>query len=178
MAALALFVWLSAEPGLVKDLALNAMLIGSVSTLLFNANPLLKFDGYHMLQDLIEIPNLFAGQPLLSLLIQRYLFCVAQVRSPVTAPGNWPGSLFTGWRHFYRMTVLVAIVLFLAQQYLFVGVALGCWAVAMQIVMPLFRALRYLMTGAALTGRRVRASMISALFAAVVSASSSSLRWP
>lgn len=173
LAALALFVWLSVEPGLVKDLALNAMLIGSVSTLLFNANPLLKFDGYHMLQDLIEIPNLSSRASRYYLfLIQRYLFCVAQVRSPVTAPGEPAWFVVYGLAAFlYRMTVLVAIVLFLAQQYLFVGVALGCWAVAMQIVMPLFRALRYLMTGAALTGRRVRASMISALFAAVVSAS-------
>ncbi|MCB1852607.1 MAG: peptidase M50, partial [Gammaproteobacteria bacterium] len=37
IAAVALFVWLAVEPGLVKDLARNAMLIGSVSTLLFNA---------------------------------------------------------------------------------------------------------------------------------------------
>lgn len=46
LAALALFLWLAVEPGLVKDAALNAILIGSVSTLLFNANPLLRFDGY------------------------------------------------------------------------------------------------------------------------------------
>ena len=57
LAALALFIWLSVEPGLIKDAALNAFLIGTVSTILFNANPLLRFDGYYVLQDLIEIPK-------------------------------------------------------------------------------------------------------------------------
>ena len=34
------------------------MLIAGVSTVLFNANPLLRFDGYYILSDLLEIPNL------------------------------------------------------------------------------------------------------------------------
>ena len=42
------------------------------------------------------------------------------------------------------MTLLVVIVLFLVEHYLFVGVALGSWAVVMQLVMPSYRAIRYL----------------------------------
>jgi putative peptide zinc metalloprotease protein len=58
LAGLALFVWLLVEPGLVRDAAWNVMLIGSVSTLLFNGNPLLRFDGYYVLADALDIPNL------------------------------------------------------------------------------------------------------------------------
>ena len=46
MAAAAAFVWASTGPGLVNSLAFNVMLIGSVSSLLFNGNPLLRFEGY------------------------------------------------------------------------------------------------------------------------------------
>lgn len=58
LASLATFVWWSTRPGLVHYLALDVMFVCSVSTLLFNANPLLKFDGYYILSDLLEIPNL------------------------------------------------------------------------------------------------------------------------
>ena len=58
LAALALYVWLAVEDGLVRAMAFNVMLIAGVSTVMFNGNPLLRFDGYYMLSDLLEIPNL------------------------------------------------------------------------------------------------------------------------
>lgn len=58
LASLATFLWWFSEPGLLNHLALNVMFVCSVSTLLFNANPLMRFDGYYILSDLIEIPNL------------------------------------------------------------------------------------------------------------------------
>lgn len=58
LAALATFVWWSSEPGIVNSLALDVMIVCSVSTLLFNGNPLLRYDGYYILSDLVDIPNL------------------------------------------------------------------------------------------------------------------------
>jgi len=58
IAAIATFIWWFTEPSLIHYLALNAMFIGSVSTVLFNGNPLLRYDGYYVLADLVEIPNL------------------------------------------------------------------------------------------------------------------------
>ena len=43
---------------MVRALLYNIMLIAGVSTVIFNANPLLRFDGYYMLMDWLEIPNL------------------------------------------------------------------------------------------------------------------------
>jgi putative peptide zinc metalloprotease protein len=57
-AALALYVWLAVETGLVRALAFDAMVVAGVSTLVFNGNPLLRYDGYYVLADLLEIPNL------------------------------------------------------------------------------------------------------------------------
>ena len=58
LASIATFIWWFSEPGLLNYLALSVMFICSVSTVLFNGNPLLRFDGYYILMDLLEIPNL------------------------------------------------------------------------------------------------------------------------
>lgn len=58
LAAIATFLWWFSEPGMLNALCLNIMLVCSVTTVLFNGNPLLKYDGYYMLADLVEVPNL------------------------------------------------------------------------------------------------------------------------
>ena len=158
VAALGLLVWLAVEPGLVRETALNAILIGGVSTLLFNGNPLLRFDGYYVLEDLIEVPNLATRSSRFYLyLIQRYLLGLADARSPVTAAGETAWFAFYGLvSPLYRLTVLIGIALYLASEFLVVGVVLAIWAVFMQIVRPLFRALRFVVTDPRLEARRVR----------------------
>ncbi len=58
LASLATFVWWFTHPGLLNNLSLNIMFICGVSTIVFNGNPLLRYDGYYILADLVEIPNL------------------------------------------------------------------------------------------------------------------------
>ena len=58
LASVAFWVWWRATPGLVSLVALNTMVVCSVGTLVFNLNPLLKYDGYYALSDLLEVPNL------------------------------------------------------------------------------------------------------------------------
>ena len=58
LASIAVFVWWFSTAGMVNQLALNIIFVSSVSTILFNANPLLRYDGYYILSDLLEIPNL------------------------------------------------------------------------------------------------------------------------
>ncbi|MEP3825086.1 MAG: HlyD family efflux transporter periplasmic adaptor subunit [Marinobacter sp.] len=172
VAGLALFVWLAVEPGLLRDLAFNALLIGTVSTLLFNANPLLRFDGYYVLQDLVEIPNLYTRASRYYLyLIQRYLFGIESARSPVTADGEaiWFG-VYGLAALVYRLFILFVIVIFLAEEYLVVGVALGVWALGMQLLLPLFRGVRFLFEGRQLAGRRVRAASVSVVSVSVICA--------
>ncbi|HWB12902.1 MAG TPA: hemolysin D [Pirellulales bacterium] len=58
IASICTFIWWSTEPGMLNHLCLSTMFVCSVSTLMFNSNPLLRYDGYYILADLIEIPNL------------------------------------------------------------------------------------------------------------------------
>ena len=58
LSAIAIFVWWYTTPGLIHHLALNVFFVTTITTVIFNANPLLRFDGYYMMADWLEIPNL------------------------------------------------------------------------------------------------------------------------
>jgi len=58
LSSLAVFGWWFSEPGLFNYLCLNLFFVTTVSTVIFNLNPLIRFDGYYMLSDYLEIPNL------------------------------------------------------------------------------------------------------------------------
>ncbi|MGB5585436.1 MAG: efflux RND transporter periplasmic adaptor subunit [Gammaproteobacteria bacterium] len=159
LASGALLLWLNVQQGIVSDVLFNVMLIGGVSTVLFNGNPLLRFDGYYVFADAIEIPGLGKRANLYYIyLIQRYLFDVREVKSPVTAEGETFWFICYGAAAFvYRICIMVMITLFVAGQYFFIGVALAFWAIFMQVVMPVIKALRYLLKSPALSHRRERA---------------------
>ena len=162
IASVALFIWLMVEPGLIRDMAFNAMLVGSITTLLFNGNPLLRFDGYYILQDWAEIPNLYTRSGRYYLyLIRRYFFGVSDEAPPVTAEGETPWLLVYGLgAFFYRLFILVFIILFLAEEYLFIGVALAVWAVVMQVIMPLVRGIRFISGNPTMEDYRKRAATV------------------
>ena len=85
IAAGAALVWLHAEPGsLHRRLAYQVVFMASVATILFNANPLLRFDGYYILSDLLEVPILYErSKKYLQGIVQRRAFGMRNV-APVT----------------------------------------------------------------------------------------------
>lgn len=159
LAAAALLVWLSVEPGLIRLAALNVMLISGASTLLFNGNPLLRFDAYYILKDAIEVPNF--GQRStrqLGYLVQRYLFGVEGLEPPSTRPGERRWLLFYGVTSTtYRLVLSFSIILFVAGEFFVVGVLLAIWASATQIVMPLYKHASFVLFDRRLQARRIRA---------------------
>jgi putative peptide zinc metalloprotease protein len=58
LAAIAAIVWARTPPGPLHTLAHNAVITGTMLTLFFNANPLMRFDGYYILSELLDVPNL------------------------------------------------------------------------------------------------------------------------
>ncbi len=58
LSALAVLIWWNTEPGLLHHLCLNVFFVTTITTVIFNANPLLRYDGYYILGDVLEIPNL------------------------------------------------------------------------------------------------------------------------
>jgi putative peptide zinc metalloprotease protein len=58
IASIATYLWWNSHAGIFNQLCLDVMFVSSVSTILFNANPLMRYDGYYILSDILEIPNL------------------------------------------------------------------------------------------------------------------------
>jgi len=147
LAAIALILWVWLEPGVIRDAALSAFLIGSVSTLLFNANPLLRFDGYYILQDLVEIPNLYSRSSKYNLyLLKSYLLGQHETPSPATdhSERKWLAA-YGLLALLYRIFITFVIAFFLASKYLVLGVILAIWALAMMFVVPAYKAIRFLL---------------------------------
>jgi putative peptide zinc metalloprotease protein len=159
LAAIAAIVWIQASPGLGRTVAFNVMLIGGVSTLLFNGNPLLRFDGYYIFSDLVEIPNLGTrANAYVFYLIQRHLFKVDDIETPVFTPSEAKWLLGYAVMSFaYRMLVSLGIAMFLATRIFAIGVVMALWAVGAIVVYPLARGVKYLTTSVRLRGRRRRA---------------------
>jgi putative peptide zinc metalloprotease protein len=58
IAAIAALIWAVTGPSLLNSIAHQVVLLASVVTIAFNMNPLMRYDGYYVLSDLIEVPNL------------------------------------------------------------------------------------------------------------------------
>jgi len=170
VASLALFLWVSAEPGLMRMAAYNVILIAGVSTVLFNANPLLRFDGYYMLMDFLEIPNLKGrATRYFSWLYERYVLVQREAEMPVSTPGErvWFVA-YSLASSVYRVLVVVGILLFLGDRFPLAAVLFAAMTAIAMIGVPVVKGVKFLFTNPRLQRIRVRAVMTTAMLAAAI----------
>ncbi|OGA51783.1 MAG: hypothetical protein A3G24_15465 [Betaproteobacteria bacterium RIFCSPLOWO2_12_FULL_62_13] len=169
IASAALFLWLEMEPGIPRAVLFNVMLIAGVSTVLFNANPLLRFDGYYILADLIEIPNLRQrAQQYLAAVFQRRLFGM-QLAPSDAAMRERAWLVFYAIASFiYRVFIILAIAVFVATQYFFFGVLLAIWAIISAVALPLARLVSVIAFSPRLRRHRLRAALSTGTIALVL----------
>lgn len=170
IAGIAAVVWAHSGSGLLHNLAYNAVIAASVVTILFNANPLLRYDGYHMLSDWLELPNLQgrASQMMLHLL-EKHLFGMKASRSPAETKteGFWLALYWIcSWA--YRLMITFGILLVVSLNYLGFGMLLAVVFGFLWIVLPVFKSVHYLLTSPKLERRRWRACGLSFGLVAVV----------
>ncbi len=141
IASLALLFWTILEPGLLRAIAFNIILISGASALLFNGNPLLRYDGYYILSDLLDIPNL-AQRSLtyLGYLINKYIFGVQKALPPYCGPGERFWFLFYALLSGgYRLIIYTGIILFVSSKFFFIGVLLALLACFNFLIFPLVK---------------------------------------
>jgi putative peptide zinc metalloprotease protein len=163
IAALALFVWINAGEGLVRAVAYNVIIVASVSTILFNGNPLLRYDGYYVLSDILEIPNLtMRSINYLGYLFKRYLFNLKKIDPPYIAPGErfWLFS-YSIASFIYRIFIYAAIILFISGKFFIVGLLLGIWAVFSMVIIPTYKRLNFVLFSPVLRDKRLWAILTS-----------------
>lgn len=115
LASIATWLWWFSEPGMFNFLCLSVMFICSVSTVVFNGNPLLRFDGYYILMDILEIPNLRQkSTEILKRWFQQYCLGLELQENPFLPHRNkLLFALYTIAAVTYRWVVVFSITLFL-----------------------------------------------------------------
>jgi len=169
LASLATFLWWWTEPGLLQQLALAAMLLGSVNTVFWNGNPLLRYDGYYVLADLVETPNLHQkASAMVGRLAGRWLLGLPTVEDRLL-PLRYRGWLvlygIAAW--VYRWFMLAGILWFLYRAWepvrlQVVGQALAGATLVGLIGWPGYRMVRFFRTPGA-TGRINRRRVLLSL---------------
>lgn len=172
VAAIAALVWKNTAQGVVHSVAYNMMWVASVTSLFFNLNPLVRFDGYYILSDVLDVPNLAQrAQRVFHYALERYLLGNHHLHNPEEKPGE--SVLLFGYAvlsGIYRMMMGFSIMLYVGGKYLILGALIAAFAAVSWLVLPVFKSVRFLLTAPSLSRVRMRAIAVSfILFAGAVS---------
>ncbi|MEE9296907.1 MAG: biotin/lipoyl-binding protein [Phycisphaerae bacterium] len=163
-AAVATLVWAASPPGLLRDVAYNVIFLAGVVTVLFNINPLMRYDGYYVLSDLLQIPNLRQRSihHVLCTLKRTFLRIRVDAKS---VPPRLSAILFCFGvgSGIYRFLVLAGIATLVAMKMGLVGLALGLLLLGRTIYGTLQRFCKYLWFGQETAPIRFRAVALSLL---------------
>jgi len=147
LAAVALFVWLNVQPGVVRDIAFVTMMVASVSTLLFNGNPLLSFDAYYVMCDMLDLPNLATRSKSYWIdLLQCFVFGRSGPSSlqPAIGEQKWLAA-YAPLSAAYRLFVSALIVLWVGGHSVLLGVLVGVFVLATALAKPVVAALGHVL---------------------------------
>ncbi len=178
LASICTFIWWFSEPGLLNYVCLNVMFVSSVSTLLFNANPLLRYDGYYILSDILEIPNLRQkASQILSRTMAHWCLGIEPQEDPFL-PKRHQGlfALYTIASAIYRWVVVLSILYFLNQVFepyglKIVGQLIALGAIYGLTIQPLWKLYKFLtVPGRFSKVKRWRMYTTLALLAGVIAA--------
>jgi putative peptide zinc metalloprotease protein len=170
LAGVAAMVWANTGAGLLNGICYNLMLVASISTVLFNANPLLRFDGYYILADLTDTPNLQQrSQQQLLHVVESRVFGGRLSTGP--ARTRREGSLLVTYAiasWIYRILITWTLIILVADKYFGLGLAAAAIAFFGTFLMPIGMAVRYLTREPRIERVRRRAWTISLASAATV----------
>ena len=153
LASIATFVWFYSEPGLLNSLSMATMFICSINTVLFNANPLLRYDGYYVMADWLEIPNLrIKSTQFFAYLIQeKVLGLEIPVQSYLPRSRRFLFVTYAIASYVYRWVVTFSIIYFLSQvlkpyKLQSISYMLATGALVPLLGMPVYQIVKFLRT--------------------------------
>ncbi|HMP06378.1 MAG TPA: biotin/lipoyl-binding protein, partial [Lacipirellulaceae bacterium] len=178
LASICTFIWWFTEPGWLNYTALNVMFVSSVSTILFNANPLLRYDGYYILSDILEIPNLRQkASAILNRKLGKWCLGLEEPEDPFLPKRHQMlFAIYTIASAVYRWVVLLGILYFLNKVFepyglKVLGQMLALVSLYGLIAMPAWNVYKFFrVPGRWSKVKRVRMYVTLALLAAAVSA--------
>lgn len=171
LAAIAAIIWSRSAPGtLTHALAYNTILIAGVSTLILNGNPLMRYDGYFILSDLIQIPNLARRSTQhIAHLIKKHLWRLPRLPDPQSSPAERAWLFSYAVASFaYRIALYIALTLFVIDQRWVLGLLVLAMLALAWLAAPAAAIVRYLATSPEIERIRRRAVLTSLALAAFI----------
>jgi putative peptide zinc metalloprotease protein len=131
LGGVALILWSQAEPGALRAVCYNVIMISGFSTLLFNGNPLQRYDGYYILSDLAGIPGLGTrAAHYIAWLFRAHVMGDDATAAPAMRPAErWWFLIYGPCSFIYRFGLMLFISLFIAEKYPGLGLILAVWSV-------------------------------------------------
>lgn len=176
VAAVFALIWVSTAPGLLHDLSLNVLVLASVVTVLFNINPLIRFDGYYVATDLLGTPNLWErSQRLIRGGLRRYLL---GLEVPEEGWTRHERHIYLGYglaAMVYKLVLALSIISMVLFHWPMAGAILGVCFAWLMLVLPTMRMLRFLCLDPETAAVRMRALGVAAFVALVLPATLLSL---
>ncbi len=147
LAAVATIVWAYSD-GVIQQHAFNVMLAGSVTTVFFNANPLMKFDGYYMLSDWLELPNLGThGQQWTSWVGKKYYLGMDVKQPSWPEKRTWMIATYAVLALVWKVLIWVGLALAAESLFFGAGVVLAAIALVFWIAWPIVKLLKMVFIG-------------------------------
>ncbi|MEZ6122850.1 MAG: efflux RND transporter periplasmic adaptor subunit [Planctomycetaceae bacterium] len=142
LASIAVFLWTQVTSDVARHLLYNIIIMSSVSTLIFNANPLMKFDGYYLLSDLLQVPNLYTrSSQILQAVLQRLLLGIRPT-TPVATGRFWLLLLYGAAAVIWRLLVCGTMLITASVLFHGAGLALSVLGMLAWFGMPVLSAFR------------------------------------
>lgn len=148
IASVALIVWSRTEPGLLNQNALNVVFSAGLVTLLFNANPLMRFDGYYILIDWLELPNLYThGHQAIRQIGRRWGLGLSASRYDYPEGRRWTILAYGAASFVWRIVICVGLVLAADAMFFGLGTILALIAMVTWALLPVIGILKFVATG-------------------------------
>ncbi|MGH1428671.1 MAG: hypothetical protein ACRBEE_12080 [Arenicella sp.] len=142
------WVWAYSEPGPFRELSYNIIVLASVTTLLFNANPLMKFDGYYIFSDFVEMPNLYQdGSAYMKFLGKKYLLGVRTSFPSRSAKQDIIVRIYGICSFFWRIIIMVTLLIIANHLFHGAGALLVILSLIMLVGVPLIKLFKYVREG-------------------------------
>ena len=136
---IAFMVWHLAENDAVQNVAGRVFAFATLSSLLFNANPLMKFDGYYAFVDLIGQRNLYSRATKSFAAFRQFVGSLGMAGALPHNPGGWAVLGYGVATFAYRIVIMVTIMTNMMPQYLGLGMVLTLWGGYAMFLSPLMR---------------------------------------
>ncbi len=145
LASIAVIAWTNCDSALVRHLLQNIVVMASFSTIVFNLNPLMKFDGYYVMSDLLQVPNLTSqANSVLMSLVQKFFYGATTGQPTILGRNRFILAMYGTAACVWRLLVSLSLLMTASVLFHGAGLVLAACGVLLWFCKPIWKFLQSL----------------------------------